>query len=197
MSVNGTHGFEREKKYTDKTKLNSAARDDTLRSKDTKTISLCNSIYIVFYAAMSNCPWARSHNSRRVTRKKRYKYCSVSCTDWSFWNFHFGWTIPLREVQAADFSCDAIASFSACFLLEKLKTLIYIKFKIGPQLSSNMSKLTLVSPLVFRSWVSPNRSESTVKARSSTFPRHGRLSAGRRTMTRSMQTWSLQMLSSY
>ncbi len=37
MSVNGTHDFEREKKtYTDKTKLNLVAHDDTLRSKDTK-----------------------------------------------------------------------------------------------------------------------------------------------------------------
>ncbi len=32
MAVNGTHGFESKKKYADKSKLNSAARDDTLRS---------------------------------------------------------------------------------------------------------------------------------------------------------------------
>ncbi len=40
---------EKEKKNTDKTKLNPAARDDTLRSKD-KTICLCKklNIYIAF-----------------------------------------------------------------------------------------------------------------------------------------------------
>ncbi len=40
MAVNGTHGFEIKKSYTDKTKLNLAARDDTLRSKDMKQ-SVC------------------------------------------------------------------------------------------------------------------------------------------------------------
>ncbi len=40
MAVNGTHGFVRKKKYTDKTNLNPVARDDTLRSKDMKR-SVC------------------------------------------------------------------------------------------------------------------------------------------------------------
>ncbi len=53
----------REKKtYTDKTKLNPAARDDILRSKDTKL----NSIYIVFFTSDPlHCP-ERIHNSQRV-----------------------------------------------------------------------------------------------------------------------------------
>ncbi len=47
MSINGTHGFERKKTYTDKTKLNPVARDDTLRSKDTKR-SACARNWTVF-----------------------------------------------------------------------------------------------------------------------------------------------------
>ncbi len=50
IAVNGSHGFESKKTYTNKTKLNPVARDDTLRSKDMK--QLCkkmNSIYIVFF----------------------------------------------------------------------------------------------------------------------------------------------------
>ncbi len=42
------------KTYTDKTKLNPAARDDTLRSKDTKQSKL-NSIYIIFTSDTLQC----------------------------------------------------------------------------------------------------------------------------------------------
>ncbi len=61
------------KTYTDKTKLSSAARDDTLRSKDTKR-SVCarklNSVYIVFTSDPAPCLTVpeRVHNSWRVTR---------------------------------------------------------------------------------------------------------------------------------
>ncbi len=43
MEVNGTHGFERK----NKTKLNPATRDDTLRYKDTKRVKKLNRIYII------------------------------------------------------------------------------------------------------------------------------------------------------
>ncbi len=56
MTVNGTHGFEREKKtYTDKTKSNPAARDDTLRSKDTKQ-SVCARNWRVFISFFASDP---------------------------------------------------------------------------------------------------------------------------------------------
>ncbi len=64
MAVNGTHGFERKKTYTDKTKLNPAARDDTLRSKDTKQL-VCARNWTVLYVLPLIChtvqlSWARS-----------------------------------------------------------------------------------------------------------------------------------------
>ncbi len=40
MAVNGTHAFERQKTYTDKTKLNPVARDDTLRIKTRNDLSV-------------------------------------------------------------------------------------------------------------------------------------------------------------
>ncbi len=55
MAVNGTHCFEREKTYTDKTKLNPAARDDTLRSKDTKR-SVCARNWTVFISFFTSDP---------------------------------------------------------------------------------------------------------------------------------------------
>ncbi len=56
MAVNGTHGFERQKKtYTDKTKLNPAARDDTLRSLDTKQ-SVCARNWTVFILFFTSDP---------------------------------------------------------------------------------------------------------------------------------------------
>ncbi len=56
MSVNGTHNFEREKKtYTDKTKLNPAARDDSLRSKDMKRL-VCTRNGTVFISLFTSDP---------------------------------------------------------------------------------------------------------------------------------------------
>ncbi len=40
---------DKEKTYTDKTKLNPVARDDTLMSKD-KTINLCKKLNIIYIA---------------------------------------------------------------------------------------------------------------------------------------------------
>ncbi len=59
MAVNGTHGFERKKTYTDKTKLNPAARDDTLRSKDTKQLVCARNwtVFILFLTSdLPHCP---------------------------------------------------------------------------------------------------------------------------------------------
>ncbi len=56
MSVNGTHNFERKKKtYTDKTKLNPAARDDSLRSKDMKRL-VCTRNGTVFISLFTSDP---------------------------------------------------------------------------------------------------------------------------------------------
>uniref|UniRef100_A0A673L2M3 Neurolysin, mitochondrial-like n=1 Tax=Sinocyclocheilus rhinocerous TaxID=307959 RepID=A0A673L2M3_9TELE len=62
MEVDGNHSFESQKTYTNKTKLNPAARDDTLM------------LFISFFTSDSpqcpNCP-ERVLNSRRVTRVTR------------------------------------------------------------------------------------------------------------------------------
>ncbi len=70
MAVNGTHGFERKKTYTDKTKLNPAARDDTLRSKDTKRSVCARNRTVYNFLPLNHYTLQlpeRIHNSRRVT----------------------------------------------------------------------------------------------------------------------------------
>ncbi len=89
MAVNGTHGFDSKKKktYTDKTKLNPAARDDTLRSEDTKQ-SVCARNWTVYHVLPLirhnvQLSWARSQQPRDVSMYSgvvdhRHKYVDAS-----------------------------------------------------------------------------------------------------------------------
>ncbi len=58
MAVNGTHGFESKKKqtYTDKTKLNPAARDDTRTRDEDMKQSVCARNWTVFISYFTSLP---------------------------------------------------------------------------------------------------------------------------------------------